>query len=364
MVRLFCYNFLKAISKVFDDRAKNSPDLSYRNHFLDFFTNQDYLCMMRQLLIFQVFVFLPFFGLGQVRPQFSMFMLNKYYDNAAYGGLERSLHVVSIYRDQYNAILKNPRSFYIGADLPLYILNGGIGFNIQNSTAGVIDISTVKFSYNRVFANEIGLVSIGGRFGAEFINIDGSKIITPDGDYEASIIHNDPYLDNTSVNGIGAIWELGTYFYGKNIEAGFSLFDLPQHATNVGLGKVISYPSWSVMGQYKLKYSDIISFRTSFLVKSQRKTVQADLSIMGEWNQQTFGGVNVRGYDSNSLDAAGIFFGTNINAKTKLAYSYEFGLSALQSVHQGSHEFSVFYNLQQRIGIGLPPKISYNPRHL
>jgi type IX secretion system PorP/SprF family membrane protein len=300
---------------------------------------------------------------SQVRPQFSMYMLNKYCENAAYAGMERSLNFVSTYRDQNNGLAGNPQSFYIGADLPFYLWKGGLGVNFQHSSAGVVDISTLKGSYNRVFDTNYGFLSIGARIGIEQININGLGIITPDGKYETIIDHKDPFLDNTSVSGVGGTWEIGTYYYARDYELGFSIFNLPRHNTIVGLGNFSTLPSFSLVGQYKVDITEMIRLKPSFLIKNQRNLWQAEASVLGEWNRQSFGGMSIRGYDGSSIDAMVIFFGTNINARTKLAYSYDFGLSKLRSVHQGSHEFTVYYNLQKLIGLGIPPKISYNTRH-
>ena len=119
---------------------------------------------------------------AQQRPQFSQYMLNKYYENPAYGGLERSLSVFTSYRDQYSSFPGNPRTFYLGADLPFYLWNGAIGFSLYNQSSGHLNNTNFRFSYNYVMGLESGFLSFGGRLGLDYLNFDGRKIITPDGD--------------------------------------------------------------------------------------------------------------------------------------------------------------------------------------
>jgi type IX secretion system PorP/SprF family membrane protein len=293
-----------------------------------------------------------------------MYMLHKYSENCAYAGIERSANIVSSYRDQFSTLIGNPKTFWISAEMPFYIWQGGVGLSFQNSKAGLIDLSHLRVSYNRVFGTPYGFFSLGSRIGLQFLNIDGSKIITPDGSYEATIIHNDPYLDAIPVNGIAPSWELSTYFYNYRWEGGCSVFQFPRHEANVGLGKFRFSPHLSAMATYHWQLTDEWKISPSILIKGQGSIWQTDISSLVHWRDQTFGGVGFRGYNSTSVDALTIIFGSMINGNTKISYSYDFGLSTLGLVHQGSHEFMVSYNFQTAVGIGLPPKIIHNPRHL
>jgi type IX secretion system PorP/SprF family membrane protein len=324
-----------------------------------------YLCrMMHKYILLLGCLSLTLVCWSQQRSQYSLFMLNKYGENAAYGGMERSLNIVTSYRDQYSTLIGNPRSFYINCDIPFYLLNGGVGFSFQNSKSGIIDLSHAKASYNRVWGTSIGFLSVGIRVGTEFLTLSGEKIITPEGTYESSINHNDPYLDAIATSGVGLSWEVASYFYNNNYEIGINLYNIPKHSFSAGNGSFELQPGFSIIGQYKTILTESIVIKPSIMIKVSPAVMQTDIAALVEWNKQTFAGLGLRGYSNTSLDAIQIFFGSNINDRCKLAYGYDFGISALKSAHQGSHEFTVIYNLQKLIGLGLPPKITYNPRHL
>lgn len=307
---------------------------------------------------------LSLIAISQQKPQFSQYMLNKYQDNPAYGGMERSLSVFASYRDQYSNFSGNPKTIYLGADMPFYLWNGAVGFSLYNQKAGVFNNTNLKFSYNYVMGTSVGFLSFGGRVGMDMLSIDGNGIITPDGNYEGTITHNDPTLDIGNLTGLGLSWEIGTYFYGNKIEVGLVLSELPSHSYKVNKGDYNKSFSGSFFTLYKYDYSDELRLMPSIMIKADQAVLQTDLSILAKLRDNLTFGLSLRGYSATSFDAVAAIIGTNLGKKYNIYYSYDFGLSKLQSLHQGSHEIMLNYNLQKLIGIGLPPKIIYNPRDL
>jgi type IX secretion system PorP/SprF family membrane protein len=291
-------------------------------------------------------------------------MLNRYYENPAYGGLERSLSVYTSYRDQYNALAGNPKTFYIGADMPFYLWNGALGVTLYNQRSGVLSNTNLRFSYNYVMGLPFGFLSFGARLGVNLVNLDGNRIVTPDGTYEGIFTHNDPLLENNVINGVGPSWEIGSYFMGSNLQAGITISEFPSHSYSLGNGSFKSAVSGSVFAMYKYEYSDEIDITPSILLRADPAVFQSDIGVIATINNNLMTGLNFRGYNARSVDALSVIIGTNLGDKYKLYYSFDFGLSALRTVNQGTHEVMLSYNLQKLIGIGLPPKIIYNPRDL
>ena len=75
-------------------------------------------------------------------------------------------------------------------------------------------------------------------------------------------------------------------------------------------------------------------------------------------------GVGYRGFSNISSDALVFQGGFRLNSKLLMRYAYDFGLSQLRSVHNGSHEILISYNIATDFGKGTPPQIIYNPRFL
>lgn len=308
------------------------------------------------LLIFQ--------ATGQQVFQFSQYFFNKYEVNPAYGGMERSLSAFVTYRDQYSAFPGNPRTFQANMDIPLYRWNGAAGVSLQNTNTGLLRESTVKASYNQVFGTSIGFFSVGGRVGLQFLQIDGSAITTPEGDYEGGINHNDPQLNTNVYSGINPVWEAGIFFYNASLEAGINVTHVPSYTSKFGQGTFSRTPFASLFAQYKRQVNEQWLLMPSSIVKLDQAVWQMDLAILAQWEENFTAGLGWRGIGKNAADAAIFYVGTNIGKKYRLLYSYDLGISPLARQHQGSHEITLQYNLQKLFGLGLPPKIIYNPRDL
>jgi hypothetical protein len=115
---------------------------------------------------------------------------------------------------------------------------------------------------------------------------------------------------------------------------------------------------------YKYTFSEDIRLASSLMIRWDRASVQSELGFLAHYQENLIMGLNLRGYNSRSLDALSFILGTQMGEKYRLIYSYDLGLSSLSSVHDGSHEVTLTYNLRKMIGSGLPPKIIYNPRDL
>lgn len=303
-------------------------------------------------------------AVSQQLPQYTQYMINKYGQNPAYGGLERSLSVFTSFRDQNDAFPGNPQTFYAGADMPFYLWNGALGFTFYNQKTGAFSNTDLKFSYNYVTGTRAGFLSFGARLGVNFLSVNGSNILTPDGNYEGVINHNDPVLDPAAFNGLGLSWEAGAYFMGSRVEGGLVVHDLPTHSYGVGDASYSKAFSVSLFGQYKTTILDNIKLYPSMMVRADAAVVQTDIGCVGYYRDEIIGGLNFRGFSPGSIDALGIIVGTGIGKNYRLIYSYDIGLSGLRKYHQGSHEITLSYNLKKLIGMGLPPRIIYNPRDL
>jgi len=304
-------------------------------------------------------------GLGQQFPQFSQPMFNKYQMNAAYAGFDRSLSITGASRSQWATFDGAPTTQNLNAHLPFYIWNGGIGINLENDKVGALSSTSVSLSYNYVYESPIGLFSFGGRLGVLQSRLDGTQLITPQGIYEGGTIeHNDGILPNQAISGSSPIWSLAGYYINDYFETGLSISDLPSHVTSIG-GLDIDKKTvinWFGEANFPLTYD--IDIVPSVFVKSDLTQTQVEVAGLANYRDQYYGGIGMRGYSANSLDAVVFYAGLRFSKKYRLTYSYDLGINGLQRFHEGTHEFVLNYNLQKLIGLGLPPKVIYNPRFL
>lgn len=302
---------------------------------------------------------------AQYLEQSSIYMFDQYRYIPAYAGLDYSLSANIHVRDQWQGIEKNPGFAHLNVHMPFYAWSGALGGQVSTRSAGALRQNDVRFSYNYVMNMRNGLLSSGLSLGVSQLSVSGVDITTPEGIYSSgSVIHNDPVLPTQFDFGLAPIWSLSTYYKSEYLSLGGSLGGLP--------GQRYSFENFSfqnnlhaiLYGSYTFRVLGEYEVLQSILLKSDFSQVQTDISSIVKINGNVFGGLGVRGYSSRSIDAIIVTLGLRFNKHYTLTYSYDAGISGLRSVHEGSHELLLNYNLQKLIGTGLPPKIIYNPRHL
>lgn len=302
---------------------------------------------------------------GQQYAQYSLFMFDKYQENPAFAGLDYGLSINIHTRNQWNGLERAPSIININAHMPYYNFNGAIGISTNSRSLGVQSYKDISVSYNYVLNMGSGLWSNGLRVGLGQLQVDGGAIVTPEGIYNAgNIIHNDPLLLSTSDIGLGLVWDIGTYYMSSDWEFGIAIKGLPGNNINQKYFVLNKKISASVFAQYKFVIFEKFDFQPSIMLKSNFNQVQTELASIIKINGNVFGGIGIRGYNSNSLDAVMVILGANVSDKIRITYNYDAGVSKLRNVNEGSHELHLNYNFGQLLGKGMPPRKVYNPRYL
>lgn len=299
---------------------------------------------------------------SQNASQHSLYMIDIYNHNVAYGGFDRSLSANFNYRNQWSGLPGNPEQFYVNAHLPVYLLNGGAGFSFYTDRAGALRKTGFMISFNRVRSFRGGIFSFGGSLGLRQTAIDGSVIRTPEGIYQGGFSHEDPILGINTDTGTSPSWSLAFYTATDFFDFGISVNDLFVNQVTLDQINFEQSRGIDIYSAIPFLVSDL-EIQTSLYIKTNLQQTQGELSAMAK-NGNVFGGVSLRGFNENSFDSVVFFGGIKLNEHYTLSYSYDAGISALSDSTQGSHEININYNLNKLIGIGLPPEIIYNPRNL
>lgn len=306
------------------------------------------------------------FAFGQQLPQYSLYMLNPAQFNPAYAGLEGSLNFTGVFRKQWVNLNGSPSQQNLTAQMPLYFLSSGIGFVVENDILGARRFTSATLQYNyQIPTGKIGQISVGLSAGFTRFNWDGNKLRTPDGNYEDNVFdHNDDFLPSTNVSASAPSLGLGIFYKDEKLETGISVQNLYSTPMEIGNAEISLGRHFLFFGEYKIDFGNNFSLLPSVLVKSDLTEHQTDFSLIIDYNGNIFGGGAVRGFSSQSIDAAGIIGGWRLSEQITLAYVYDFPISPLGSVQQGSHEVLLNYNLNKPLGKGKLPKIIFNPRFL
>jgi type IX secretion system PorP/SprF family membrane protein len=304
---------------------------------------------------------------GQQVPQFSLYALNQYVYNPAFAGLDNTLVMNGVYRQQWSGLQGAPATQHVNAHMPIYAISSGVGLRVENDVIGAHNTTQAVLSYSyQLDISRNTLLSFGLSGGWLQYSLDGTKLRAPEGTYaEPSFSHNESVLPQGRVQAGAPIFEAGLFLQNKKWELGLSA--QPVFATrlkensngNLALTPVQHY---MIYGAYTWMAGENLKVKPSALVKSDFRETQMEVSLMGMWRENIFAGVSYRGFTAGSRDAAVLFLGFKINDKTTLGYGFDLPLSALSAAHRGSHELLVRYSLNKPIGVGKLPPVIYNPR--
>lgn len=320
-----------------------------------------------------IFTFLAAFLLfgavfAQQPTQYSLYMLNKFAFNPAFAGMDNSLSMTGIYRKQWSGLNGSPETQNFNAHMPLYIAGGGIGLGFENETIGSWKQTSVTLAYSRQMqVGKTGILSLGVSAGLSQRQLDGSKVRTPGTvfvDEGPPLGHNDPSLTINMESGMGPTVNAGLFYQGEKLEAGLSAVNLIENELDLSTLKFKQVRSYNLYLGYNLDLGSSLSLHPSLLLKTDVRQTQIDFSVLARYNENIFVGGSFRGYHSNSIDAVALIGGFKLSEKITAGLAYDLGLSNLKSVHNGSYELFLNYNLGKPIGKGRPPIIIYNPRSL
>ena len=257
------------------------------------------------------------------------------YFNPGSIGKQQKLNVAAVYALSFAGFENNPRSMYVGADMPLYFLKNhhGVGVSMLNDQIGLFTHQrlAVQYAYkHRLFG---GMLSAGVQLGFLSEGFDGSKL-----DVEDS---GDPALSGSDVNGSAFDVGFGLYYTRGPWYLGLSA----QHVTSplVELGETNELqidPTYYLTGGYNIKLRNpFLIIHPSVLVRTDGVAWRGDVSgrlVYSNDKKVLYGGLSYSPTNSVTVLVGGRFHGIHIG------YSYEVYTSGV-SIGNGSHELILGY---------------------
>ena len=323
--------------------------------------------MKRKLHLLIAFIFACLHLAAQQTPQYSLYMLNQFGQNPAYAGLDNTLSATGVYRTQWVGLAGAPVTQIVNAHMPLNFISSGIGIQIENDILGASQRTGASLAYSyQLELNRNSRLSIGINGGIVQQSLDGSKLRTPDGTYDPDqniIIHNDDILPIGNISTNLPIFSAGVFYQAERLEIGLGVLNLQEPTANFTDLSLKLRRSYYLSASYTIELSRTLILKPSVQVKSDIVQTQIEASTLARYKDNFFLGASYRGFTAQSRDAIVALGGFKLNDKWTIGYAYDFTLSALKTVNNGSHEILLNYNFGKPIGQGVPPKIIYNPRY-
>ena len=264
--------------------------------------------------------------------------------NPAAAGKESKLNAVGSYSIDFAGFEHNPRTAYLGADMPLYFLKSyhGVGLSLMNDKIGLFTHQRLAIQYANKQKLFGGQLSIGIQVGILNENFDGSNLDIEDPD--------DPAFIKSEVSGNSVDFAAGLYYTHGRWYVGVSAQHLSAPVVELGEKNELQVErSYYLTGGYNIKLRNpFLTIPTSVLASYDGTSYRADISARLVYKNDTkmlYGGVTYSPTNSVTAVVGGSFHGIN------LGYSYELYTSAINPGN-GSHGLFVSYqtdiNLQKK----------------
>ena len=130
------------------------------------------------------------------------------------------------------------------------------------------------------------------------------------------------------------------------------------NTSDIALAMVSQY---YLNASYTSEVGKSLAIRPSINLKSDGDNLQAEADLLVIFNNFFWVGGGLRGYNDNTLDGFIATAGMNIGNNFRVGYSYDYTLSSLSNVSNGSHEVVLNYRVNL-IKPAKPGKAIYNPR--
>lgn len=289
----------------------------------------------RYYLIFTVFILAAFEARAQYDAVFSHYWAMEPSYNPAAVGKESKINASAAYAMTLTGFENNPKTMYIGADLPFYFLKSyhGVGANVLNDEIGLF--SHKKFALQYAFRQKLfgGMLGIGLQAGMLSETFNGSKVDTED--------PSDNAFPSSEATGSAFDLGVGLYYTHRNWYLGISA----QHLTSptVEIGETSSFnisPAYYLTGGYNIKLRNpFLTIHPSVLARYDGTVYRVDVSGRVKYTNDKkvlYAGAGYSPTNSITVMVGGSFHGII------LGYSYEIYTSAI-SIGNGSHEISIGY---------------------
>ena len=290
---------------------------------------------MKRLIILYVLLLGVLSVNAQYDPSFSHYFDMEPSFNPASVGKQAKLNVTGAYAIDLAGYEHNPRTMYVSADMPFYLLKNyhGVGLQLMNDQIGLFTHQRLAAQYafkRRLFG---GMLSAGIQAGFISESFDGSKVDVEEG--------NDPALPKTNVNGNSVDIGAGVYYMHGAWYVGVSAQHLTSPKIELGETNEIDIsPVYYLTGGYNIKLRNpFLSIKPSLLVRTDTKVYRADISgrlVYKTDEKLMYAGLGYSPSTSVTFMVGGSFHGF------VLGYSYEVYTSAISAAN-GSHELFLGY---------------------
>ena len=258
--------------------------------------------------------------------------------NPAAAGKESVVNVTGAYAMSMLGFEHNPKTMYVGADMPFYFFNGyhGVGLQLLSDDIGLFTHQRLSLQYAYKLKLAGGTLSIGVQAGMLSEKFKGSEL-----DLDVS---DDPAFSKSDVNGTALDMAAGLYYRHGDWYAGASVNHATAPSVELGDRSIIDVSrTYYLTGGYNIRlHYPFLTIHPSVLARTDGTGYRVDVTarVKYAYEQRMFyAGVAYSPTNSVTALVGGNFHGIS------LGYSFELYTSGI-SFKNGSHELFVGYQTE------------------
>ena len=275
---------------------------------------------------------------AQQEPSFSHYWALEPSFNPAAAGKESMLNVAGTYAMTLTGFEHAPRTMYVGADMPLLLMNTyhGVGVQLMSDQIGLFTHQRLALQYaykHRLFG---GTISVGLQVGMLSEKFKGSEVDAEDPD--------DPAFSRSDVTGTALDFSAGLYYSHRNWYAGLSVLHATAPSVELGERSILNISQmYYLTGGYNIKLRNpFFTIHPSVLAHTDGTTYRVNVTTRVKYTndkKMLYAGLAYSPTNSVTALVGGFFHGI------VLGYSYEVYTSTLK-IGNGSHELFVGYQTE------------------
>ena len=275
---------------------------------------------------------------AQQEPSFSHYWALEPSFNPAAAGKESKLNVAGTYAMTLTGFEHAPRTMYVGADMPLLLMNTyqGVGVQLMSDRIGLFTHQrlALQYAYKRRLLG--GTISVGLQVGMLSEKFKGSEVDVEDPD--------DPAFSRTDVTGTALDLSAGLYYTHRNWYAGLSILHATAPSVELGERSILDISRmYYLTGGYNIKLRNpFFTIHPSVLAHTDGTTYRVNVTTRVKYThdkKMLYAGLAYSPTNSVTALVGGFFHGI------VLGYSYEIYTSTLK-IGNGSHELFVGYQTE------------------
>ncbi len=275
-------------------------------------------------------------AVGQQRDQSTFDHFNRFNLNNARAGLDSCIHAFAQHKQQWVGVKGAPDNTQLQAHMPIGA-DMGVGLEVANWRAGLLSATNIAGTFAKHF-------DIGSKY-----RISGALSLGyyqySFGADDAVVFDRDNYLDQSRATSGGVYGDLGVLFTGEQFEVGLSVPSLFSTAPSFDIGSEVN--EYNVEPYLNAHASYAYDLNSDFQLSPMviYRSIPGNGSVMdfkAGMRYRNMLGVNLGYRTRNGLIAAVDY---TFMDRYKIGYAYDAGLTQLNGISNGSHEFLLGFQL-------------------